>query len=57
MSQRKLSGAEHPATSIKHCTAEELGIAVRGVLRGESYLSPLVTKDTVQYLLRSERCI
>jgi DNA-binding NarL/FixJ family response regulator len=38
---------------IKHCTADELAIAVRGVLRGESYLSPLVTKDTVQYLLRS----
>jgi DNA-binding NarL/FixJ family response regulator len=38
---------------VKHCTADELGIAVRRVLRGESYLSPLITKDTVQYLLRS----
>ena len=39
---------------VKHCTADELGIAVRRVLRGESYLSPLITKDTVQYLLRSK---
>jgi DNA-binding NarL/FixJ family response regulator len=27
---------------------------VRRVLRGESYLSPAITKDTVEYLLRSE---
>jgi DNA-binding NarL/FixJ family response regulator len=39
---------------VKHCTADELGIAVRRVLGGESYLSPLITKDTVQYLLRSD---
>ncbi len=39
---------------VKHCTADELGIAVRRVLHGESYLSPLITKDTVQYLLRSD---
>jgi DNA-binding NarL/FixJ family response regulator len=38
---------------IKHSTAVELGIAVRRVLRGESYLSPIISKDTVQYLLRS----
>jgi DNA-binding NarL/FixJ family response regulator len=38
---------------VKHCTALELGIAVRRVLRGEPYLSPIISKDTVQYLLRS----
>jgi DNA-binding NarL/FixJ family response regulator len=38
---------------LKHCNAEELVIAVRRVLRGESYLSPAITKDTVEYLLRS----
>jgi len=38
---------------VKHCSAEELISAVRRVLRGESYLSPLITKDTVEYLLRS----
>jgi DNA-binding NarL/FixJ family response regulator len=31
---------------LKHCTADEL-------LRGESYLSPLITKDTVDFLLRT----
>ena len=38
---------------LKHCNAEELVIAVRRVLRGESYLSPIITKDTVEFLLRS----
>jgi DNA-binding NarL/FixJ family response regulator len=38
---------------LKHCNAEELVVAVRRVLRGESYLSPAITKDTVEYLLRS----
>jgi DNA-binding NarL/FixJ family response regulator len=38
---------------LKHCNAEELTIAVRSVLRGESYLSPMITRDTVEYLLRS----
>jgi DNA-binding NarL/FixJ family response regulator len=38
---------------LKQCNAEELTIAVRRVLRGESYLSPLITKDTVEFLLRS----
>jgi DNA-binding NarL/FixJ family response regulator len=38
---------------LKHCTAEELVIAIRRVLRGESYLSPLITKDTVEFLLRT----
>ncbi len=38
---------------LKHCSADELIVAVRRVLRGESYLSPLITKDTVDFLLRS----
>jgi DNA-binding NarL/FixJ family response regulator len=38
---------------LKHCSAEELVVAVRCVLRGESYLTPMLTKDTVNYLLRS----
>jgi DNA-binding NarL/FixJ family response regulator len=38
---------------VKHCTADELLISVRRVLHGESYLSPLITKDTVEFLLRS----
>lgn len=38
---------------LKHCSADELTIAVRRVLRNESYMSPLITKDTVDFLLRS----
>ncbi|HKF47150.1 MAG TPA: response regulator transcription factor [Terracidiphilus sp.] len=38
---------------LKQCSAEELITAVRRVMRGQSYLSPLITKDTVEYLLRS----
>ena len=38
---------------LKHCTADELVVAVRRVLRGESYLSPLITKETVDFLLRT----
>jgi DNA-binding NarL/FixJ family response regulator len=38
---------------VKHCTADELLVAIRRVLHGESFLSPLIAKDTVQYLLRS----
>ncbi len=36
---------------LKHCTAQELIVAVRSVLKGESYLPPQITKDTVDYLL------
>ena len=32
---------------VKHCTAEELIIAVRGVLKGRSYLSPQINKEDV----------
>ncbi len=37
----------------KNAAASELVTAVRDVLRGKSYLSPLITKDTVAFLLRS----
>ncbi len=38
---------------LKASAAEELLIAVRRALHGQSYLSPLITKDTVNFLLRS----
>lgn len=38
---------------VKSSAAEELVIAIRRALRSESYLSPLITKDTVDFLLRS----
>ena len=38
---------------LKHCSAGELSVAVRTVLRGESYLSPIITKDTVDFLLQT----
>lgn len=38
---------------VKQCAASELLTGVRRVLKGESYLSPLVTKDMVDFLLRS----
>jgi DNA-binding NarL/FixJ family response regulator len=38
---------------LKSSAAEELTFAVRAVLRGESYITPLVTKDTFEFLLRS----
>jgi len=36
---------------LKQCSDDELLIAVRRVLRGESYFSPLLTNDTVKFLL------
>src|ERR1700745_3934348 len=38
---------------VKSCGAEELVRAVRRALKSESYLSPVITKDTVDFLLRS----
>ena len=38
---------------LKQSSADELLTALRRVVRGYSYLSPLITKDTVDYLLRS----
>ena len=40
---------------LKTCAATELAIAVREVLRGKSYLSPMIAKDTVDFLLRQDR--
>jgi len=39
---------------LKHCTAQELLVAVRRVLKGESYLPPQITKDTMNFLLRTK---
>ena len=38
---------------VKQSTAQDLVTAVRRVLRNESYLSPFITKETVDFLLRS----
>lgn len=38
---------------LKRDEANELLVAVRRVLRGESHLSPHITRDTVEFLLRS----
>jgi len=38
---------------LKSCAAEELLRAIRRALRSESYLSPAITKETVDFLLRS----
>jgi len=40
---------------LKQSAAEELVIAVRTVLRGESYLSPLVARETVNFLLNQAK--
>lgn len=37
---------------VKSSAASELITAIRRALRSESYLSPLITKDTVDFLLR-----
>jgi DNA-binding NarL/FixJ family response regulator len=39
---------------VKSATATELVTAIRRSLRSESYLSPLITKDTVEFLLRKD---
>lgn len=38
---------------LKSSAAEELVTAIRRALKGESYLSPMITKDTVGFLLRT----
>lgn len=38
---------------LKSSAAEELVTAIRRVLRGESYLSPQITRDTVNFLIRA----
>ena len=41
----------------KSTAAKELVTAIHEVRKGKSYLSPLITKDTVQFLLRSGKVI
>ncbi len=38
---------------VKSSAAAELSLSIRRALKSESYLSPLITKETVGYLLRS----
>ncbi len=38
---------------LKQSAAQELVLAVRAVLRNGSYITPLIVKDTVDFLLRS----
>jgi DNA-binding NarL/FixJ family response regulator len=38
---------------VKQCGADELTRAVRTVVRGQSYLCPMITRDTVGFLLRT----
>jgi DNA-binding NarL/FixJ family response regulator len=40
---------------VKTCAASELAVAVREVLRGKSYLSPMIAKDTVDFLIRQDK--
>jgi DNA-binding NarL/FixJ family response regulator len=40
---------------LKTCAASELAVAVREVLKGKSYLSPSIAKDTVDFLLRQDK--
>jgi len=40
---------------VKTCAASELTIAVREVLRGKSYLSPMIAKYTVDFLIRQDK--
>jgi len=40
---------------LKTCAASELTVAVREVLKGKSYLSPAIAKDTVDFLLRQDK--
>ncbi len=41
----------------KSAVANELVVAIREVQKGKSYLSPLITKDTVLFLLRTNKNI
>lgn len=40
---------------LKTCAASELTVAVREVLKGKTYLSPAIAKDTIDFLLRSDK--
>jgi DNA-binding NarL/FixJ family response regulator len=40
---------------LKTCAAEELLVALRTILRGGTYLSPDISRDTVGFLVRQEK--
>ena len=40
---------------LKTCAASELSVAIREVLKGMSYLSPAIAKETVDFLLRQDK--
>jgi len=40
---------------LKHSGAEEFMSAIRKVMRGESYLSPLIARETMSYLLHQRK--
>src|SRR5271167_4095272 len=40
---------------LKTCAASDLIVAVREVLRGRSYLSPAIAKETVDFLLHQDK--
>jgi DNA-binding NarL/FixJ family response regulator len=40
---------------LKTCAASELAVAIREVLKGMSYLSPAIAKETVDFLLRQDK--
>ena len=40
---------------VKNSAAEELVSAIRRVLKGESYLSPFIPKDTIRFLMSSRK--
>jgi DNA-binding NarL/FixJ family response regulator len=40
---------------LKTCTAGELVLGVREVLRGKSYMSPALSRDTVNFLRRQDK--
>jgi DNA-binding NarL/FixJ family response regulator len=40
---------------LKSSAADELITAIRKVLRGETYLSPVLNRDTVAFILRSDK--
>jgi DNA-binding NarL/FixJ family response regulator len=42
---------------LKTCAASELTVAVREVLKGRSYLSPVIASDTVDFLLRQGKVL
>jgi DNA-binding NarL/FixJ family response regulator len=39
---------------LKNCAVEELIVAVRRALCGESYLSPLIADDAIEFMLRAK---